>query len=142
MVLLRQPVVSHLVEQIPCILCSMKFQYLVCKRLLLDPILSHMNPLHMLLSIPITLAPFYIPQLSVLRSVKLSLSLRFSRDSNFLCFPPTYSVCSAYLIHLDLINLIIQEIFIRKPFNTTVYFHVSCMLRSLWTIIRPCVKGM
>jgi len=139
MVLLRKPVVSHLVKQIPCILCNFKFQYLVCKRLMLVPVLSHMNPHHhMLLSLLLTWAPFYISQLSMLRSVKLPLSLRFS-DSNFVCSPSTYSVCSAYFIHLDLISLIIQEPYVRKPSNTTIYFHVSCMLWSLRTIIRPCV---
>jgi hypothetical protein len=49
-VLLRNPIVSQVVEKMPCILCNVKFQYLVCKRLLLVPILSHMNPLHMLIS--------------------------------------------------------------------------------------------
>ena len=113
----------------------MRFQYLVFKSLLLVPVLSHMNPLHMLISLPVTGAPFYISQLSVLRSVKLSLCLRFF-VSNFVCFAPTHCVCSAYLIHLDLINLTIQEIYIQKPSNPTVYCHVSCILRSLWNIIR------
>jgi len=94
-------------QEIPRLLWNPKVHYCVHKSPPLDTVLSQMHSVH-------TLSP-YFPEIhsnfifsSTPRSLKLSLPFRFA-DHNFtyILISPMRAICSAHLILLDLITLLI-----------------------------------